>query len=224
MAATKSSQPGDVRRRILDESTRLFAARGFEGTSLQAMADAVGVRKPSLLYHFDSKEAIRDQVIDDLLTHFRDEIPRRLTTAHGGLDRFAQAVSALVEFFREDPDRARLVAREVLDQPEATRERLLTHLRPWVHLVTDYIRMGQQSGRVRGDVDPEVYLMQVVMMVLGTVAAAPVTGALLGRDEDEGMPRRIEEMIRLARVGLFVDRGAGGEEKRAGTGTGTGTG
>ncbi|MDP7111916.1 MAG: TetR/AcrR family transcriptional regulator [Myxococcota bacterium] len=215
MAATKSSQPGDMRQRILGESTRLFAARGFEGTSLQALADAVGVRKPSLLYHFDSKEAIRDQVIDDLLNHFRDEIPRRLAAAHGGLDRFASAVSALVEFFREDPDRARLVLREVLDQPRATQERLLTHLQPWVHMVTDYIRMGQQSGHVREDVDPEVYLMQVVMMVLGTVASAPVTGALLDRDEDPRMPRRIDELIRMARVGLFVDRD---EEKRSGKG------
>ena len=57
--------------------------------------------------------------------------------------------------------------------------------------------------------------MQVVMMVLGTVASAPVTGALLDRDEDPRMPRRIDELIRMARVGLFVDRD---EEKRSGKG------
>ena len=206
-----ASKPVDVRERILEQSTRLFAQRGFDGTSLQAIADAVGVRKPSVLYHFDSKEAIRDQVITDLLSHFRDEIPRRLAAARGGLDRFAATVTALVDFFAEDADRARLVLREVLNQPEVTRERLLEHLRPWVHLVTDAIRLGQQTGRVRAEVDPEAYVLQVVVMVLGTVASGDVSGALLGRDGDTGLERRIGELIRMARTALFVDatRGEG---------------
>ena len=42
----------DVRSEIPYTATRLFAAKGFDGTSLEATAEAVGVRKPSLLYHF----------------------------------------------------------------------------------------------------------------------------------------------------------------------------
>lgn len=205
MAAPKSEHPGDIRQRILDESTRLFAQQGFDGTSLQAIADAVGVSKPSLLHHFSNKEAMRDQVIVDLLAHFREEIPRRLAEARGGLDRFTSAVTALVEFFGEDPGRARLVAREVLDRPAATRQRLLAELAPWVHLVTDTIRLGQETHRVRPDVDPDAYVLEVVVMVLGTIASSDVTGALLDREGDPGLDRRIEEMIRMARTALFVD-------------------
>ena len=50
---------GRVRDQILDEATRLFAAHGFGATSIQADAEAVGIRKPSLLYHFGSKELLR---------------------------------------------------------------------------------------------------------------------------------------------------------------------
>ncbi len=205
MAAPKSAHPGDVRQRILDESTALFAHQGFDGTSLQAIASAVGVAKPSLLHHFATKDAIREQVIDDLLDHFRDEIPKRLASGRGGLDRFTSAVTALVDFFREDPARARLVSREVLDRPQETRERLREHLRPWIHLVTDTIRLGQGSSVLRPDLDAEAYLIQVVIMVLATVASADVTGALLGREGDPGLQRRIDELIRMARTALFLD-------------------
>jgi len=205
MAAPKSAHPGDIRQRILAESTRLFAQQGFDGTSLQAIADAVGVSKPSLLHHFSNKDAMRDQVIVDLLAHFREEIPRRLAEARGGVDRFTSAVTALVEFFGEDPDRARLVAREILDRPEATRQRLLEELAPWVGLITDAVRLGQETERVRADVDPEAYVLQVVVMALGTIASQDVTSALLGQAESPESDRRIEEMIRMARTALFVD-------------------
>ena len=59
---------GQVRDQVLHEATRLLARHGFEGTSLQAVADAVGVKKPSVLYHFKSKEDLRQAVLDSLLS------------------------------------------------------------------------------------------------------------------------------------------------------------
>jgi len=47
---------------ILDRAAALFARRGFTKTSLQDVADAVGLSKPGLLHHFPSKEALHDAV------------------------------------------------------------------------------------------------------------------------------------------------------------------
>ncbi|RJQ72960.1 TetR/AcrR family transcriptional regulator [Pseudonocardiaceae bacterium YIM PH 21723] len=44
--------------RILDLAAALFALHGFERTSLQALADAVGLSKAGLLHHFPTKEAL----------------------------------------------------------------------------------------------------------------------------------------------------------------------
>jgi AcrR family transcriptional regulator len=47
---------------IVDRAAALFARRGFEQTSVQAIADAVGLSKAGLLHHFPSKDALREAV------------------------------------------------------------------------------------------------------------------------------------------------------------------
>lgn len=44
--------------KVRQESLRLFARLGYENTSLTMIADAVGIKKPSLYNHFDNKDAI----------------------------------------------------------------------------------------------------------------------------------------------------------------------
>jgi AcrR family transcriptional regulator len=46
------------RREILAAALDIFSAKGFEGTTLEAVADALGYTKPALYYYFDSKEAL----------------------------------------------------------------------------------------------------------------------------------------------------------------------
>ena len=48
---------------ILDRAAGLFAQRGFAKTSLQDVADAVGLSKAGLLHHFPSKDALREGVL-----------------------------------------------------------------------------------------------------------------------------------------------------------------
>ena len=203
-----------MRDRIVDAATRLFADRGYEGVSLQAIADAVGIRKPSLLYHFPTKDALRTEVMERMLAHWKEELPRILAAAQTGKDRFRSGMGALVRFFTADPNRARLVVREMLDQPTRVRSLLFEHFRPWTSLLADYIRMGQQAGSVRQDVDPESWVTQVVTMVIGTVACGDVTEGLVKRPGeghadglDEGALRlQIDELVRVAGSSLFNTR------------------
>lgn len=47
-----------IRERIIHTSIELFAVHGYEGTTLSSIAKEVGIKKPSLYAHFDSKEHI----------------------------------------------------------------------------------------------------------------------------------------------------------------------
>ena len=86
----------DAREQTLDAATRLFAAQGYGGTSLSAIADAVGIRKASLLYHFPSKDALHRAVLDQILEHWSQVLPRLLEAAAGD-DRFDALLHEVVQ-------------------------------------------------------------------------------------------------------------------------------
>jgi TetR/AcrR family transcriptional regulator len=211
MPAARTTSP-DISERILDAATRLFAARGFEGASLQDVADAVGIRKPSLLYHVSSKDALRLRVLEGVLARWNDVLPRLLKAAATGSDQFDAVVTETVHFFAADPDRARLLVREALDRPEEMVELIRSHVAPWVAIVCDYIRKGQEQGRIYPDVDPEAYVAQVINLVISGVATFHCIGVVAPAVAPERrMPdRHIDELLRVAKTSLFLP-GAGQE-------------
>jgi AcrR family transcriptional regulator len=203
----------DVRSLILASATRLFAAHGFDGTSLQLIAEEVGIRKPSLLHHFPSKEELRQSVFDQILSHWNDVLPRLLLAATAST-RFDSVMEELTRFFVDDPDRARLLVREVLDRPAQAKALLVSRVRPWVAAIADYIRKGQEHGDSFPDADAETYVVHILRLVIATVATADTFGVLLYPGETPPMGRQMRELLRIARASLFrEDRGGHSKSK-----------
>jgi AcrR family transcriptional regulator len=136
-----ASRAGDVRTRILSAATRQIGARGFDGMTLQSVADAVGIRKPSVLHHFPSKEELRQAVLADIWEHWSKVVPRLLRGAMEHANGFELMMGELVGFFSEDPDRARLL-----------------------------IRDGQRQGMCHAELDPEGHLLQILELILISTA------------------------------------------------------
>lgn len=64
--STPTRRPGsETRAEILRVALELFTSQGFEGTSIRDIAEALGVTKSSLYYHFASKEAILRSLLED---------------------------------------------------------------------------------------------------------------------------------------------------------------
>ncbi len=208
-----AARPGrvDVAAQILGEATRLFAAHGFDGVSLADIAQAVGIRKPSLLYHFHSKDMLRRAVLETLLARWNDVLPKLLMAATSGSEQFDAVISKTLAFFIEDRDRARLILRELLDRPTELQPMIETHVRPWATLVSDYIRRGQDQGRLWIDVDPEVYVAHVTLLVLSSIATFEVIAALAPKSPANSprvlLERHTHELLRIARTSLFRPRG-----------------
>ena len=60
-------EKGNTKQEILEASLELFSQRGFEATSISQIAEAVGIRKASLYSHFESKHAILDTLVKQVL-------------------------------------------------------------------------------------------------------------------------------------------------------------
>ncbi len=198
-------QDQDVATATLDAATKLFASNGYDGTSLQAIADSVGVRKPSLLYHYASKDELRLAVLRRVFEHWNEVFPRILQAATSGNDRFDGLVGEVVRFFAEEPNRARLILREMLDRPSQLGVQMGQYVAPWVAIVTDYIRGGQEHGTVRRDVDPEAYVLHVIHMIVSGIATANVLGAPHVNGTPGDLDRHVRETVRIARAAIFPD-------------------
>ena len=61
---------GNTKQEILEASLELFSVQGFEATSISQIASAVGIRKASLYSHFQSKQAILDAIVEDVLKQY----------------------------------------------------------------------------------------------------------------------------------------------------------
>jgi AcrR family transcriptional regulator len=197
----------DVRTQVLQAATQLFAARGFDGTPLQAISDEVGIAKPSLLYHFPSKDELRRAVLDQVMSHWNEVLPRLLQAATTGEHRFESLIGQLVGFFTEDADRARLLVREMLDRPDEMKALFKQYLGPWMSILSDYIRRGQDEEIIHADLDPEAHILQIIQLVVGTVAIGDVVETLLDDFPNGRSPhqRQLDEVIRIARSSIFVE-------------------
>lgn len=200
--SARASEHGEVRTQVVVVATRLMAAHGFDGTSLQDIADAVGVSKPAVLHHFPSKEHIRAAVLEDILAHWRDALPRLLMAASAGEHRFDAIFGELQRFFGENPDRARLLVREGLDRPEETRAMLRGPVRPWLGAVAGYVQSGTEEGRHPTDLDAEAYVLLMLQLVIFTSAVGPVVSVAI-EEGVAGVERYHREVARIGKTSLF---------------------
>lgn len=193
--------------RIRSAATQLFATLGYDGTSLQAIAEQVGVTKQTLLYHYPSKDALRQAVLEGVFAHWRQRLPQMLEAVTSGRGRFDALTKELSEFFESDPDRTRLLIRELLDNPEPMRRLMADNLRPWVLLVAQYIRQGQDIDLIHKDVDPEPYVLNVIALVMASALARSILTSVLdaqGKAGEDAASRLSTELLRLTRTGLFI--------------------
>jgi TetR/AcrR family transcriptional regulator, cholesterol catabolism regulator len=73
VSTSSSTGPTTRREELLAIAASLFAERGFKNTTVRDIADAAGILSGSLYHHFDSKEAM----VDELLDTFQTELWKR---------------------------------------------------------------------------------------------------------------------------------------------------
>lgn len=193
----------DSKSRILKLATRLFARQGFAGASLRSIAEGVGITKPSLLYHFPSKDHLREEVLSEVFDHWARRLPSLVRAVTSGSGQSDALMNELVAFFREDTDRAHLLLREIIDRPEEMRRRIGESLAPLVTLVAETIRKGQALGVVQAEVDPEAFVVHMIGLTIVHMVAAPVVEPVVQSSDESASDRLQRELYRVANTSLF---------------------
>jgi AcrR family transcriptional regulator len=108
----------DTRTRLLQTALRLFTEHGVEGTSLQMIADALGITKAAVYYHFKTKAEITEAVAEPGIRDLDDLVLRAGAQKRRGaqvdllLEGFVDLVvrhRTLVALFSSDPGLIRAI-------------------------------------------------------------------------------------------------------------------
>ena len=132
----------DSRHRFVDAAIRLFAQRSFAGTSLQMIADEVGVTKSAVHHHFRTREELLTAVVEPLGAELRAAV----AAAETQRSRRARAERMLTGF-TDLVIRNRVLVPVLAGDPGAI-EILRSH--------ADWSDLGERMLKLLADVDPGV--------------------------------------------------------------------
>ena len=90
------------KRVIMDISAAMFHQRGYDRTSLEDIAAALQVTKPSLYYHFKNKQEILLACVTAAYDHFSDEILSRDQPSHNGRERIETFLRLYLDVISND--------------------------------------------------------------------------------------------------------------------------
>ncbi|MFD3993669.1 TetR/AcrR family transcriptional regulator [Streptomyces sp. NPDC058548] len=142
------------RRELLDTAAEVFAAQGYNATTVRKIADAAGMLAGSLYYHFDSKESM----LDEILSTFLDELWEGYDTVlDAGLGPRETIEALVTESFREiDRHRAAVAiyqkeSRHLTDQPRF--HYLTDSQRKFEKAWLGTLERGVAAGVFRADLD-----------------------------------------------------------------------
>src|SRR3954447_7570742 len=105
--ASDRSESKGVARHIARVAARLFATLGYDATSVRTIVEAAGVTKPTLYYHFGSKEGLAQALLTVPMARLNETLRGIVEEAGDPVAMLERTFEAHFAFCREDPDRSR---------------------------------------------------------------------------------------------------------------------
>ena len=167
--------------RILSAAEQIFGEQGFERSRLEDIAAGAGIRRPSLLYHFKSKDLLYTAVVNRVFVDLREKLIEEMKPREFH-ELVTQLTKSLIEFVEERPAMAPIVIREIVDGRGPAREILLKEISPTLDLVEKWIA-AQGKGIVSGNLPIRAALLQLCSDIFLRASSGPLRHTLWDKDD-----------------------------------------
>lgn len=182
-----------TRDTILDAAERLFARQGYAATSIKAIGTEAGVNPALLYYYFTDKDALYRETLRRAIGAMIESASARLGDSADPAGQIRAFVVSQAGYLATHPNLSRLMMRELVDHEAAHAVEQITALSTTVFArLCELIRLGQQHGRFRPELDPAFAAVSTVAVVVHFFTARPAVARLLGYGAD-GIPADVIE-------------------------------
>lgn len=161
MPRNKTRDAEATREAILRAAERLFAKKGFAGTSLREISEASGASGPLIVFHFKNKRSVHEAVKAAIVKRCVDTSNSNPPTDDSFESFIGHVIRSMFVFYRDNPTMMRL----------ATWGRLEGDIEPWPgeaewhHIYRERIRLAQERGEIRSDLTP----LNISIIICGAV-------------------------------------------------------
>lgn len=173
---------GDLYQTILVEARRLFIQHGYHGLAMRQIAEAVGVTKPALYYHFADKEELFLRVLEEYLERMEELLDSLLVSSWDCRRRIKKFIETLLSQPAEQRALIHLASQEAAHLSANARQRLLqTYDRRFLGKLRLLLEQGMQQGELRlvdGQVAAWVLLGILYPYFSSSIAVQPPPGEM----------------------------------------------
>lgn len=191
------------RERILSAAEEIFSKLGFTAARLEDVAQAVGLRRSSIVHYFASKQELYDAVESGLFAALEAETCARLEKATTPWDRVLAVIDSWLDYMVHRPTAARIVHRVAADI-SARANNPVEFSEPTLAALDAAVEEGIRSGRFR-----DVRAAHVMNILGGGILQFVCNARQLGntrvyRPDDPAEVEAFREMLHRAARALLV--------------------
>jgi AcrR family transcriptional regulator len=120
----------ETRERVLSAAEHEFGRVGFDRARLEDIAKAAGISRPSLLYHFESKDKLYERVVRTVFNKLGELFLESIKDSGDFKERIDRVIVRYIAFVDDHPAVAMIVLRELLDASKFSRRIIRSEVLP----------------------------------------------------------------------------------------------
>ena len=162
-----------MKERIVKESTALFLHKGFQGTTIKDITDAVGLTKGAFYWYFKSKDDLLETILEEWEKTFLGGLIEADAAVEGGfLDKFKRYHKYSTEYAVHHRELClvwTILAAEITGSGLKAERTLRGGLERYIGFVKGLIAAGKAEGAVKADFNPSVLANTIIAMHNGVL-------------------------------------------------------
>lgn len=174
-------------RSILESAAKLIYQKGYEGTSMQDIAEACGMTKAGLYHHIATKEALLLAIMHYGMDLFEEIVLDRVKDIADPLERLRATMARNIELVMHDASKeVTIILHEHQTLTGAAQKAINARKKKYVRFLEDSFREAMAKGKIR-QVDPTIATFSLLGSVLWTYKWYRVDGKISPQQLTDGM-------------------------------------
>lgn len=153
------------RAEVLDATARVFNEKGYEATTIQDIADELGILKGSVYYYITSKEDLLFEVLEDVHSAALEAVHQAVAVDGDPLQKIRAFVETLSRFNAENQIRMGILLHDFRSLNEPRRKLIVRERDLYDQMLRKLIQDGQKQQIICPDIDPKITTLAVMGMI-----------------------------------------------------------